>query len=141
MSRIFAYLVIGFLAILIIAAILIYLNFGTIKSFVSKTKGEFKSALSLAELIKKETGFKHVFVFFNPGSEKSKKVLSITINDDFGYSGDLEQLVEKVQLIAIENFPIEVDFIEVNYYRSFYLSKEDIKRLKRKQPLLAINLN
>lgn len=136
--------------VIVLAAILIaflILNIDTLKPYIS----EAKSAYSLVKLIRKETGFKKVSISLKLSNNKEIKGVSIGINDD--YTGDLKKMAEKIQLLILDNYAKDLDYVEVIYkmpaiqikwkdkylfgsgnIKRFYLSKEDFKKIKSKQP-------
>ena len=136
--------------VIVLAAILIVfliLNIDTLKPYISKAK----SAYSLVKLVRKETGFTKVTISLKLGNNKEIKGVSIGINDD--YTGDLKKMAEKIQLLVLDNYAKDLDYVEVIYkmpgiqikwkdkylvgsrnIKRFYLSKEDFKKIKSKQP-------
>jgi hypothetical protein len=109
-----------------------------------------KSGASIGKTINKETGFKdiNVNVELLPGD---KQGLIIQIGDD--YKGDLEKIAEKIQLIAYDNFPGKLEYVEVVFQKkasgitikvhdkfissepviSFKKTSEELKKLKSEQ--------
>lgn len=135
--------------VVVLAAILIsflILNIDTLKYYFS----EAKSAYSLVQLIKKESGFQKVSITLKLDDNKEITGVSVGINDD--YAGDLKKMAEKIQLLVFDNYAKELDFVEVIYkmpavqvkwhdrflfgsrdIKRFYLSREDFKKIKSKQ--------
>ena len=133
-----------FLAVIIVVYII--LNIDLIKGLIFKVR----SAVSLVKLIKEETGFKKVSAYLNFDPKRDQQGLTIVINDN--YAGDIKKMAEKVQIIAFDNYPQELDYIEVIYKKPlitikgrdssityhpgserYYLSRQQIKQLKKER--------
>ncbi len=107
MKKVIAYIAIAAVVLLIIYVLI---NYNRIKPFISKIINAVKSGASIGKTINKETGLKDIGVNVELLSE-DKHGLIIQIGGD--HKGDLKKIAEKVQLIAYDNYPEKLEYIEV----------------------------